>query len=731
MHMRVVNCLAPYDVHENRLDEIKQAPEIRIPLLQGLEDWQQSDPSRVSIDDVTSKKLSHVEEVFTCLEEDVLVMMQAILKQLEDGSSSTHHSDSTIPTSQSSIPAFYSLSLNHLSKLRRFLIFLRFRNSGGYASIVRKLSSDLEPRKEDGNIYPAYKTLVVQMQRRYVLRAFMDFLQGQDRRESQKRHEDLPTFGSSSGDGEDKFVDFFHEIMDCYCWRMVEAELCVGVVRDERETGKEEYILPESCYGSLDEGYEEDPDSCDFFFPISPTVAIYLLGTSPTTAPPPLLNPHTLVSIPVGLESMIDVHLRNSMVLQTYPARLIFASLKCIVCSLKSYDEFRWINEHQDYSRLRMRCRQKYSKEELVKTLVLRDREDSPSDSEDDVEDELEAETPTSKKAVRVFDLTDQVRLEGTWAVGFGTFSDVWKGTWRDPMERRERAVAVKFLRSVMVQNVKERLIRRIQAEVSTWHKLCHRNVSQFFGIVQSASSFGMVSPWYSNGIICDYLKMRPNVDRLKLLTQIASGVMHLHSHVPPIVHGDLKGGNILVDAHGYAIITDFGLSKVMEEVSQACSELENAPPGTACGGRGTSVFAGSTRWMAPELILALVNEVEGERPIITTMSDVYAFGSVCLEVATDDVPYPHRTNDHAVILDILRTIPPRRADSSCKVDVRSSEEFWAWLDLCWAVPAERRPSMMECLRALEDMVPTVAPASQTAGPYSSMTTSYTRRRSS
>ena len=67
--------------------------------------------------------------------------------------------------------------------------------------------------------------------------------------------------------------------------------------------------------------------------------------------------------------------------------------------------------------------------------------------------------------------------------------------------------------------------------------------------------------------------------------------------------------GNILIDAHGYAIITDFGLSKVMEEVSQACSE--NSPPGTSCGGRGTSVFAGSTRWMAPELILALVDEDE------------------------------------------------------------------------------------------------------------------------
>lgn len=44
----------------------------------------------------------------------------------------------------------------------------------------------------------------------------------------------------------------------------------------------------------------------------------------------------------------------------------------------------------------------------------------------------------------------------------------------------------------------------------------------------------------------------------------------------------------------------------------------------------GTSFFAGSTRWMAPELIIALTEDIT---PPITTQSDVYAFASVCLEV--------------------------------------------------------------------------------------------------
>lgn len=66
-------------------------------------------------------------------------------------------------------------------------------------------------------------------------------------------------------------------------------------------------------------------------------------------------------------------------------------------------------------------------------------------------------------------------------------------------------------------------------------------------------------------------------------------------------------------------MISDFGLSRVMEEFETVRI--------------ASSFFAGSTRWMAPELILALVQD-DGSCPTITTYTDVYAFGSVCLEVS-------------------------------------------------------------------------------------------------
>jgi serine/threonine protein kinase len=49
----------------------------------------------------------------------------------------------------------------------------------------------------------------------------------------------------------------------------------------------------------------------------------------------------------------------------------------------------------------------------------------------------------------------------------------------------------------------------------------------------------------------------------------------------------------------------------------------------------GTSAFAGSMRWMAPELVAHMVDDdSDGKVPQVTTFSDVYAFAAVCLEVS-------------------------------------------------------------------------------------------------
>ena len=136
---------------------------------------------------------------------------------------------------------------------------------------------------------------------------------------------------------------------------------------------------------------------------------------------------------------------------------------------------------------------------------------------------------------------------------------------------------------------------------------------------------------------------------------------------------------NILIDEHGCAIISDFGLSKVMEGMD-----------------KNSSSFAGSTRWMAPELISALVND-EGVSPPISTYSDVYAFGAVCLEVVSERLPFPHRTNDEAVLIDIMRGVRPCRSEMrGVHLTVDDEEVLWRMLEQCWGDTRTNRPTMAD-----------------------------------
>ena len=198
------------------------------------------------------------------------------------------------------------------------------------------------------------------------------------------------------------------------------------------------------------------------------------------------------------------------MILQTYPPRLYFSSLRTVALSISSYDEFRWIQEHQDYSRLKQRCRQKFLQETVTKTWVV-------------------------GGSLVLTDLTDDVVIIGDSPVAHGSFSDVWKGTWNDPIERRPRIVrkfssanmyftiitwcfqvALKFLRQIMVQNVREKLLKVFHSLLSPLlcRSLAHYSVSKRklvhgigFAIGISVSylvSYNrrIVLPWSRSGVI-------------------------------------------------------------------------------------------------------------------------------------------------------------------------------------------------------------------------------------
>ncbi|KLO04993.1 kinase-like protein, partial [Schizopora paradoxa] len=127
-----------------------------------------------------------------------------------------------------------------------------------------------------------------------------------------------------------------------------------------------------------------------------------------------------------------------------------------------------------------------------------------------------------------------------------------------------------------------------------------------------------LVSPWMRHGNLLNYVRCNEDASRSRLLRQVATGLLFLHSI--GIIHGDLKCNNIMVSDEGNAQISDFGLGTVDFAGAQSASL--------------SSVSEGNPRWSAPEIIVSKQSDGKIRR---TCESDVYAFGMTALEVIQVD----------------------------------------------------------------------------------------------
>ncbi|KAF7325256.1 G-protein alpha subunit [Mycena venus] len=212
--------------------------------------------------------------------------------------------------------------------------------------------------------------------------------------------------------------------------------------------------------------------------------------------------------------------------------------------------------------------------------------------------------------------------------VSGGGFSDIYQG------ELDTEVVCIKVLRIFTTELRLDKIYKELAREVLIWKELSHPNVLPLLGIdlIARKPSCCLVSPWMKNGNVMAFLETHPNFSKSSLVNyhpfllgkwcskiilqvrDIASGLKYLHDLDPPVVHGDIKGANILIDDGGQACLADFGLALAVE--SQAFD--------TSAGNRGT------LRWLAPEI---LDSSRKAERQASLTKRDIYAFGCTILEV--------------------------------------------------------------------------------------------------
>jgi serine/threonine protein kinase len=144
-----------------------------------------------------------------------------------------------------------------------------------------------------------------------------------------------------------------------------------------------------------------------------------------------------------------------------------------------------------------------------------------------------------------------------------------------------------------------------------------------------------------------------------------------------------LKGNNILITDERRAILSDFGLSQVIEDLMGPTGITPSCTEG------------GPVRWQSPECVMDFSETYRPQLP-----GDVWSFGCTAYELLTNQVPYHFRRRDSTVIHDIeAGVLPPGEEEND---QHRGDGGIWDLMNDCWIYEPTQRIQMTEVVRRLK-----------------------------
>uniref|UniRef100_A0A673ZAD4 receptor protein-tyrosine kinase n=1 Tax=Salmo trutta TaxID=8032 RepID=A0A673ZAD4_SALTR len=270
--------------------------------------------------------------------------------------------------------------------------------------------------------------------------------------------------------------------------------------------------------------------------------------------------------------------------------------------------------------------------------------------------------------------------------IGAGEFGEVFRGILKAP-GRKEVAVAIKTLKP----GYSEKQRRDFLSEASIMGQFSHQNIIRLEGVVTkckkaltvcSCQTFThphamIVTEYMENGALDKYLKDHdgelPSFQLVGMMRGIAAGMKYLSDM--SYVHRDLAARNILVNNNLECKVSDFGLSRV----------LEDDPEGTYTTSGGKIPI----RWTAPEAIAYRK---------FTSASDVWSFGIVMWEVmAFGERPYWDMSNCEVMkaINEAFRLPAPMDCPSA----------VYQLMLQCWLQERSKRPRFPDIVSLLDKLL--------------------------
>ena len=209
----------------------------------------------------------------------------------------------------------------------------------------------------------------------------------------------------------------------------------------------------------------------------------------------------------------------------------------------------------------------------------------------------------------------------------------------------------------------------RIRREVEIHQNLRHPNIVIVYDVQFTPARCNLYLEYMKYGTVEEVLRQYETEleFKLQIVHEVSMAMAYLHNRDPPIIHGDLTCGNILVGYEYHAKVSDFGFARI-REISRS---------------RTNSRIGGTLRYIAPEYL-------SNPHRARTKLIDVYGFGISVWEIFSEKRAYYDIPVRGIIPNSITAGTRPNLEDMRHMGNHRSIKDL---IEQCWDGNVEARPS--------------------------------------
>lgn len=223
--------------------------------------------------------------------------------------------------------------------------------------------------------------------------------------------------------------------------------------------------------------------------------------------------------------------------------------------------------------------------------------------------------------------------------LGAGGMAEVYKAY----QPRLDRFVAIKFIRPEFAAD--ENFRARFEQEAKSIARLSHGNIVHIYDFGEIDQQYFLVMEFIEGQSLKYYLHSLKDSGKSSTLDETAAIIKQIgqaldYAHQQGVIHRDVKPDNIMITNKGRAVLSDFGIAKMLEGTGTLTA---------------TGASVGTPAYMSPE-------QIQGNKDNIGPASDIYSLGVILFEMVAGRIPFLADTPMAVMYKHLNDTIPSARA---------------------------------------------------------------------